>query len=508
LCVISDEALPLGGLTFGTAGLRAPLGNGPGTMNRRVVTQAAAGIAAWLLDRETSPSVVIGHDARHQSDAFARELAEVLAGAGVDALLLPGPIPTPVLAFSIRHLGTSAGLMVTASHNPATDNGLKVYLDDTSQIAAPTDAEIAGHIARVGELAVLPRSAGYRHLDAMVVERYLDGILTLVDSRPRTLRVAYTPLHGVGADLFRQATARAGFSDVHMVAEQALPDPDFPTVAFPNPEEPGAMDQVVALAAQTEADIALAHDPDADRCAVAVRRNAEFRILSGDEVGVLLADHLARAGQTGTYASSLVSSTMLGKIADAHGLRWQQTLTGFKWIGKVPDLAYGYEEALGYCVAPHLARDKDGLAAGLVILELADALKSAGLTLLDRLDDLFDVHGAHLTAQVSIRLTHPDEAAALLSGLRSSPPTSLGGVGIHTIDDLSDGFRGLPPTDGLHLGFDGGRIIVRPSGTEPTLKCYIEVVADAQQEAQSILDGIRAELRDYFTTAASTGNAR
>jgi phosphomannomutase len=477
-------------------------------MNRRVVAQAAAGIAAWLRDHGPSSSAVVGHDARLQSDVFARELAEILAGAGVDVLLLPGPVPTPVLAFSIGHFHTSAGLMVTASHNPASDNGLKVYLGDGSQIAAPTDTEIAEHIARVGEPALLPRSVGYRHLDAMVVESYLEAVVALVGTEPRTLRVAYTPLHGVGADLFHQATARAGFSQVHTVTEQALPDPDFPTLAFPNPEEPGAMDLVIALAERVDADVALAHDPDADRCSVAVRDETGFRILTGDEIGVLLADHLIRAGRTGTYACSLVSSSMLGAMATAHGLPWRQTLTGFKWIGKVPDLAFGYEEALGYCVAPHLAPDKDGIAAGLVLLELADSLQADGLTLVDRLDQLFGSYGVHLTEQVSVRLVHVDEASALMERLRSDPPRSLGSVDIGAVDDLLDGFEGLPPTEGLRLAFDGGRIIVRPSGTEPKLKCYVEVVDESEEHARSVLDAISADLRGYFTIAASTGIAR
>jgi len=466
-------------------------------MNSHVVAQAAAGLASWLREREQHPSVVIGHDARHQSEGFARDLVEVLAGAGVDVALLPGPLPTPVLAFAVGRLHADAGVMVTASHNPATDNGLKVYLGDTSQIAPPADLEIADHIAQVGDPASLPRSPDYRTLDDAIVESYLDAAVDLVGATPRSIRVAYTPLHGVGAGTFTLAAARAGFTDVHVVAEQADPDPNFPTVAYPNPEEQGAMDRVLALAERMDADVALAHDPDADRCAVAVRDGAGLRVLTGDEVGVLLADHLLRKGRVGAYASSLVSSKMLGDMAAAHGLPWHQTLTGFKWIGKVPNLAYGYEEALGYCVAPHLSRDKDGISAGLVVLEMTDELKAAGLTLLDRLVELFGTYGVHLNGQVSVRLGSADEVSALMTRLRVDPLTRIGPVDVYEIDDLLAGYGDLPPTDGLRLAFNDGRIIIRPSGTEPKLKCYVEVVDKRQEQARATLDAICAALRRH-----------
>jgi phosphomannomutase len=481
-------------------------------MNRRVVAAVAAGLGAWLRDRETSPSVVIGFDARHQSDVFARDLAEVLAGTGVDVAVLPVTTPTPVLAFAVGHLAASAGVMVTASHNPATDNGLKVNLGDTSQIAPPVDSEIAAHIARVGAVDVLPRTARYRTLSHDVVDAYLDAVVGLVGVAEREITVAYTPLHGVGADIFARAAVRAGFTDVHTVYEQAAPDPDFPSVAFPNPEEAGAMDRVLDLGESLGADIVVAHDPDADRCAVAVSAPEGTRILTGDEVGALLGDHLLRAGRSGTYASSIVSSALLGSLAAAHGQPWRQTLTGFKWIGKVPGLVFGYEEALGYCVAPQISRDKDGISAALMILAIADDLKASGLTLLDRLDELGRMHGYHLTDQVSARLTDLGLRSAVMTRVRAELSTRITAVQIESVDDLQDGLCGLPPTEGLRLSFDGGRIFVRPSGTEPTLKCYVEVVDADEVVAQAKLDVISAELRRYLDSATnpatSTGTSR
>ena len=442
-------------------------------MNLAVVSRAAAGFAAWLIDHERSPSVVVGHDARDQSAAFAQECAAVLAGAGVRALLLPGPIPTPVLAFAIGYLGTSGGVMVTASHNPASDNGLKLYLGDTTLIAAPVDAEVAERMAAVGTVERLPRSDGYDRLDRSIVDAYVDAV-TAPDRPDANLTIAYTPLHGVGAEVFLAVAERAGFTDIHVVPEQAEPDPTFPTVPSPNPEEPGALDRVLALGKRIGADLVIAHDPDADRCAVAVRADDGLTVLSGDEVGVLLADDLLSRGVTGTYASTLVSSELLGALAHAHGQRWVQTLTGFKWLGKVPDLAFAYEEALGYCVSPAVSRDKDGISAALAVMRLAARYRAGGQTLLDRRDELFGMYGTHLTTQVSVRLNDLAGASAVLERLRTSPPDSLGGFAVRTTEDLRDGYGGLPPTDGLRFGLDEARAIVRPSGTEPKLKAYIE----------------------------------
>lgn len=469
-----------------------------------MVAATAAGLAGWLREQTSDSSVVVGHDARHQSDEFAHDVSEILAGAGVAVSLLSGPVPTPVLSFAVGELRTSAGVMVTASHNPSTDNGLKVYLSDTSQIAPPTDAEIADHITRTIAADELQRSA-YRSLAGDLVDRYVDAVVGLVGTSTRTIKVAYTPLHGVGADIFQQAATRAGFTDLHTVAAQASPDPNFPTVAFPNPEEPGAMDQVLDLGDEIGADVAVAHDPDADRCAVAIRVDDALRVLTGDEVGVLLADHLLRNGRVGTFASSLVSSDLLGRVVASHGQPWQQTLTGFKWIGKVPKLAFGYEEALGYCVAPNITRDKDGISAALVLLHLADDVKAVGRTLLDRRNELFGQHGFHLTEQVSARFTQAKDIAPLMQRLRVQPPQRLGGSIINEINDLRDGYRGLPPTDGLRLAFDRGRVIIRPSGTEPKVKCYVEVVDSDEVLAQASLDLVCADLRHYLATATSTG---
>jgi phosphomannomutase len=418
--------------------------------------------------------VVVGYDARDQSDAFADECVAVLAGAGMRPLLLAGPIPTPVLAFAIGHLGASAGVMVTASHNPASDNGLKLYQGDGTLIAAPVDAEIAARMGAITSVEALPRSAEFEALGSSVVDAYVDTVAG-PDRRPPTdLTVAYTPLHGVGAEVFLAVAERTGFTDIHVVPEQAEPDSAFPTVSYPNPEEPGTLDRVLALGERVDADLVIAHDPDADRCAVAVRTGDRFAVLTGDDVGILLADDMLSRGVTGIYASTLVSSDMLGVLAEAHGQPWVQTLTGFKWLGKVPDLAFAYEEALGYCVRPAVSRDKDGISAALAVMLLASQLRETGRTLLGRRDELFDEYGTHVTTQVSVRLPDIPAACASLDRLRGSPPAYLGGFAVCTVDDLRAGYRGLPPTDGLRLGLSEARVIIRPSGTEPKLKAYVE----------------------------------
>lgn len=471
-------------------------------MNPTVVAATAAGLGSWLHEHHASPTVVIGYDARHQSESFALDLAEVLAGAGVSASLLPEPTPTPVLAYAIGYLGADAGVMVTASHNPATDNGLKVYLGDTSQIASPVDDEIAAHIRRVSDVDSIPRSSEFTRLTSTPIDSYVDSVVALVDHAPRcALSVAYTPLHGVGRDIFARVLERAGFTDVLVVPEQAEPDPDFPTVAFPNPEEPGAMNLVLDLGEKRGVDIVLAHDPDADRCAVAVGGVEQSRVLTGDEVGVLLGDHLLRHGRAGTYASSIVSSDLLGSLAAAHGQPWQQTLTGFKWIGKIPALAFGYEEALGYCVAPHLSRDKDGIAAALMVLDLAAELKAVGQTLTDRLDELSKAHGFHLTDQIAVRLSGSTVLAEWMARFETEARSAITAVHITSVANLRDGFRGLPPDHGLRLGFDQGRIFVRPSGTEPKLKIYVEVIDEDEIVGQARLDLICSDLRHYVASA-------
>jgi phosphomannomutase len=426
-----------GTLEFGTAGLRGELGAGSNRMNRVVVTRAAAGLAAYLREHSLKDhgagrdaSVVIGYDARHHSDVFARDTAEVMTGAGLRALVLPRPLPTPVLAFAIRELGCVAGVMVTASHNPPRDNGYKVYLGDGSQIVPPADAEIAARIDAVGALADVPRGDGWRVLGEDVVDAYLDTVAGLAGDGPRDLRLVYTPLHGVGGTSVVQVLETAGFEAPHVVSQQEQPDPDFPTVSFPNPEEPGAMDLAVALAAEHRADLVVANDPDADRCAAAVPDAHGWRMLRGDEVGALLAHHLLSLGREGTYACSIVSSSLLGKLAAAAGQPFAETLTGFKWISKVDGLVFGYEEALGYCVDPEHVKDKDGVSALLLLCELAALEKARGRTLVDVLDDLAVAHGLHATDQLSVRVTDLSRiAAAMEPAADRGPALPAGGRG-------------------------------------------------------------------------------
>ncbi|MEU8892447.1 phospho-sugar mutase [Streptomyces sp. NPDC048442] len=501
-----------GTLQFGTAGLRGELGAGPMRMNRAVVIRAAAGLAAYLAKqpghaRSTDNVVVIGYDARHKSADFARDTAAVMTGAGLRAVVLPRPLPTPVLAFAIRNLGAVAGVEVTASHNPPRDNGYKVYLGDGSQIVPPADAEIAAEIDAVEALADVPRSeSGWTVLGEEVLEAYLartDAVLS--PSSPRTANTVYTAMHGVGKDVLLAAFARAGFPAPTLVAEQAEPDPDFPTVAFPNPEEPGAMDLSFATARRTTPapDLVIANDPDADRCAVAVADatvEGGWRMLRGDEVGALLAAHIARKGglaPDAVFAESIVSSSLLGRIAEHAGIGYEETLTGFKWIARVDNLRYGYEEALGYCVDPQGVRDKDGITAALAITELASELKQENRTLLDLLDDLAVTHGLHATDQLSVRVEDLSIITHAMARLRENPPTTLAGLPVTSAEDLTRGTSTLPPTDGLRYHLTGARVIVRPSGTEPKLKCYLEVVVPVPDA--SALPAARAQATDTLT---------
>ena len=497
-----------GTLEFGTAGLRGAMGAGPNRMNRVVVTRAAAGLAAYLKDTgHAGGSVVIGFDARRNSDVFASDTAEIMTGAGLKALVMPRPLPTPLLAYAIRELGCAAGVMVTASHNPPQDNGYKVYLGDGSQIVPPADAEIAARIEAVGPVADLPRgnagNAG-KVVSEEIVDRYLDTVAGLAHDGPRDLSIVYTPLHGVGGTTVAQVLETAGFDAPHVVEQQEHPDPEFPTVAFPNPEEPGAMDLAMALAERHHADIVVANDPDADRCAVAVPGPRGWRMLRGDEVGALLAHHLIGREATGTFANSIVSSSLLGKMARAAGQPHEETLTGFKWIGRVENLAFGYEEALGYCCDPEHVRDKDGVSALLLVCELAAEAKAEGRGLIDILDDIAREFGLHATDQLSVRFDNVDEIPATMEHLRGTPPTSLGGLAVERVDDLSLGSPELPPTDGLRYTLaEGARVIVRPSGTEPKVKCYLEVVIPVGDEdvdaarisAAGRLDAIKGDLR-------------
>ncbi len=479
-----------GTLEFGTAGLRGALGAGPNRMNRVVVVRAAAGLAAYLRDQGVprDSSVVIGYDARHNSDVFARDTAEVMTGAGLKALVLPRPLPTPLLAYAIREFGCVAGVMVTASHNPPEDNGYKVYLGDGSQIVPPADAEIATRIGAVGSVAEVPRGSAGKVLDDSIVDRYLDTVAELAADGPRDLDIVYTPLHGVGGTSVVQVLETAGFSAPRVVEQQEQPDPDFPTVAFPNPEEPGAMDLAIALAEKSGADLVVANDPDADRCAAAVPGPHGWRMLRGDEVGALLAWHLLRSGKQGVYATSIVSSSLLGRMAAASAQPYVETLTGFKWIGRVDGLAFGYEEALGYCVDPEHVKDKDGVSALLLLCELAAQAKADGRTLDDLLDDIAAEHGLHATDQVSVRVSDLSAIPRAMDQLRTTPPASLGGLAVVQVDDLAEGSADLPPTEGLRYRLaEGGRVIVRPSGTEPKIKCYLEVVVPVHPD-----DGVAA----------------
>ena len=494
-----------GRLAFGTAGIRGRMGAGPLRMNRVLVRIVAAALAERVLqEREERPTVVVGYDARHRSHRFAIDTARVLAARGIRATVLPRPMPTPVLAFAVKHLDASAGVMVTASHNPRSDNGCKVYWRGGQQLAAPIDTEIGRIMDRTAPLAESDLASdddiGIETAGDELVEAYLDAVAGLLSpGGPRSVRMAYTPLHGVGAETFLRALSRAGFDPPAVVAEQAEPDPDFVTAPFPNPEETGVVDRLLDLAAHTGADVALAHDPDADRLAVAVPDAGRWRLLTGDETGCLLAEHLLRragpddgpepgTGRRRLVINTVVSSRLLPLIAAAHGADWAETLTGFKWIlsahsqrADSHDLVLGYEEALGYAVG-EVVRDKDGIGAALVMAELVAALKREGRTLGDLLDDLHRRHGVHATGQRSVRfesvIGNRQPMKMAMAALRDAPPTELGGASVTAVNDLAAGGSHLPPADVVVLELFGieARVIVRPSGTEPKMKVYAEAV--------------------------------
>jgi phosphomannomutase len=493
-------------LQFGTAGLRGALGPGPNRMNRVVVGQTAAALASHLLDHGLAGGgVIIGFDARHKSDIFARDTAEIMSGAGFQTMITSGPLPTPLVPFGIRHFGCVAGVVVTASHNPPQDNGYKVYLGDGSQIVPPADAEISAWIDQVAQHSLddIPRSPSYTVLGEELLSAYLDRVAGLVrPDAPRQVRWVYTPLHGVGASLVERAVSACGFPSPHVVAEQANPDPRFPTVAFPNPEEPGAIDLALAQAQEIGADLVIANDPDADRCAIAVIVDGEWRMLSGDELGVLLGEDALRRGVRGTYACSIVSSSLLSAMATAYRQPFVYTLTGFKWIGRVPGLAYGYEEAIGYCVDPEAVPDKDGVSALIMVLTLAAGLKVEGLSLADRLDEIARRYGIYQTDQVSVRVPDPKIITSAMDRLRAGPPRILAGH-LTSVHDLAHGSQELPPTNAVLITGEMIKVVVRPSGTEPKLKCYLEVhlgttssadIPATRAQARSILATIRSEM--------------
>jgi phosphomannomutase len=493
-------------LEFGTAGLRGALGAGPNRMNRVVVGQAAAGLATYLLDHDLAGGkVIIGFDARRNSDVFAKDTAEIMSGAGFQAMITPGPLPTPVVAFGIRHFGCVAGVVVTASHNPPQDNGYKVFLGDGSQIVQPADVEISSRIDEVAKHSLydVPRSDSYSVLGDEVAAAYVNRLTALVPpDAPRELHWVYTPLHGVGGSLVERAVAACRFPPAYVVTEQANPDPSFPTVAFPNPEEPGAIDLALRSAQQTGADLVIANDPDADRCAIAAVIDTQWRMLRGDELGVLLGEDALRRGVRGTYACSIVSSSLLSVIAAAYDQPFVYTLTGFKWIGRVPGLAYGYEEAIGYCVDPEAVRDKDGISALIRVLTLAADLKADGLSVADRLDEIARRYGVYETDQMSVRVPNLKIIGAAMARLRAHPPRMLAGQRL-SIVDLTQGSEELPPSDAVLITGETIKVVVRPSGTEPKLKCYLEAhlpvsrsldLSTARAEARTILKTIRSEM--------------
>jgi len=498
-------------LQFGTAGLRGALGAGPNRMNRALVRRATAGVAAWLRSSGRVGPVVVGRDARHGSADFAADTAAVLAGSGFPVLVLPRPLPTPITAFAVLHHQAVAGIMITASHNPPADNGYKLYLGDGAQIVPPVDGEISAAIDGVGPLAGVPLATdGVEELGDETVAAYLRGAVALLPPGPRDVAVVYTAMHGVGAETVRAAFARAGFPAPHEVAEQVEPDPDFPTVAFPNPEEPGALDLSLARARAVGADLVIANDPDADRLAVAIPDpdvEEGWRPLTGDELGALLADHLLRRGghsAVDTLVTTVVSSRLLSRLAAAGGVGYAEALTGFKWVVRAPGAGqrflFGYEEALGYCVGD-LVRDKDGVSAALVAAELAAGLRAEGTTVRARLEDIFRVHGAHVTRQRSVRIGGADwldRVTAAMAALRADPPASVGGRDVVEVEDLLPGGR-LPPSDVLIFTLDGARLVIRPSGTEPKCKCYAEAVVAvpdggdvgvARSQASAVVDEV------------------
>ena len=515
-------------LQFGTAGLRGRIEAGSNRMNRVLVSQAAAGLAAYLLEQApegVTPSVVIGYDGRKNSAVFASDTAELMAGAGVRAILLPRLLPTPVLAFAVRFFDASAGVMVTASHNPPADNGYKVYLGGEhhgSQIVSPADAAIAAHIGRIAETALvqdLPRSDGFEIAGEDVVDAYVAETAAVAPAPAGSqLRVVYTAMHGVGWETTRRVLETAGYPAPELVTEQIDPDPTFRTVSFPNPEEPGALDLSFATARAVGADLIIANDPDADRLAIAIPDDAApsgFRRLTGNEVGLLLGWRAAQAASAafdgdaapeGTLACSIVSSPALRIVAEAHGLEFRETLTGFKWISRTPGMVFGFEEALGYLVNPGTVRDKDGISAAVAFLGLATASAQAGESVAGLLDRFADTFGSFGSDQISIRYAELSRIGEVMSGLRALPPTELAGARVTRIDDLADGFEALPPSDVLRVWLDDGtRVMIRPSGTEPKLKVYVDVQSadgDAAERAATVTARLAA-LRTDLTALVS-----
>jgi phosphomannomutase len=451
--------------------------------------------------------VVVGRDARYGSEDYTFETAEIMSGAGMDVYILPRPLPTPVLAFATSYLSCDIGIMVTASHNPPQDNGYKVYVGPeadginyaASQIINPTDGFIAADIDAVTSLKSLPRGTKWTVLDDEVLNEYVIRTSALAP-RPGDLKVVYTAMHGVGTETVKLVFNKAGFTSLITVDEQCTPDPDFPTVAFPNPEEPGAIDLALKKARDFGAELVIANDPDADRCAAAINDpKVGWRMLRGDELGVVLGEWIARSHPHGTFGNSIVSSSALRKISAHYGINFQEVLTGFKWLAKIEDLAFGYEEAIGYAVDSKTVNDKDGISAAIFLAQVAMDLKNQGLTITDLLDQVWERHGFHGTEQISIRVSDMSAITRLLAGLRQTPPKEIAGRAVESIDDLAAPKDGLPPTDGLRIWLTGGiRIIVRPSGTEAKMKCYIEVITKTAEDSDVLLNELREPLKKFL----------
>ena len=500
-------------LTFGTAGLRGELGAGPNRMNRLLVQQTAYGFGQFLLKRESSPSVVIGYDGRVNSDVFARDSAEILAGLGIDVTLFPRVVPTPVLATAVRSLEVSAGVMVTASHNPPRDNGYKVYLggaDDGSQIVSPADHEIESHIldAATMNASEFPTSHAFDLAHESVIDDYVTATSSISTHPSDPVPFVYTAMHGVGWEVANRAFLASGLGDAIVVPEQIDPDGTFPTVAFPNPEEPGALDLAYRTADSAGVDLIIANDPDADRLAVAIRDGDAWRRLTGNEVGALLgwraAERHKGSGKPAALAASIVSSPALRAVAAHFGIPYSDTLTGFKYVNRVPNLIYGYEEALGYLVDPAKVRDKDGISAAIDFLAMAGELRTRGKTIADRLVEFADTFGAFASTQISIRVANLGDIPALSGRFRTTPPTTLAGRAVTTIDDFANGFENFAPSDLIRLIVEGGsRVIVRPSGTEPKLKIYIDAaVTEGENRIERVNDivaAIEADLKVFIS---------
>jgi phosphomannomutase len=490
---------------FGTAGLRGLLGAGPNRMNRVLVSQAAAGISKYLKENFDDPSVVIGFDARKNSDVFARDSAEIFSGFGIRAYLFEELAATPMVAYAVKSLGASAGVMVTASHNPPGDNGYKVYDHTGSQIVSPMDFEISKKIEQFAQsesISTLARENSYLSVPQSVQRGYLQSVSGLLNKHAdrKSLKVVYSAMHGVGAKFIDEIFSLSGLEKLVHVQSQQQPDGSFPTVTFPNPEEPGAMDQSLETAKQSGADLVLVNDPDADRLAVAFRQSdGSYRQLTGDQLGLLLGEEMAsrasREGLTGNLACSIVSSSALGKVAEHYGFGFQQTLTGFKWVSRVPNLIFGYEEALGYCVDCNQVRDKDGLSAALIVTDIASQLANQGYTLGDQIARLMQRYGYYSTGQISIRVTDLNVISNLMSRLRTTPPAQIAGVSAN-FEDMQLGTKLLPGTDALRFTLTDGRtVIIRPSGTEPKLKCYLQAVSDSEASSKELLNELEVSMR-------------